>query len=462
MDRFKRVEIAYQKPEERIKNFEEVCLGYTPEEAITEAKRCIQCKNPSCVTMCPVRINIPEFIKNIGDGDFEKASITLSKYTSLPAVCGRVCPQEEQCEMTCILGKKGDSVAIGKLERFAADYGIENDVDLFEVKDKNNYKVAVIGSGPAGITCAGELAKLGYQVSMFEALHRPGGVLEYGIPEFRLPKDKIVKREIDNLKKLGVEIKTNVVVGRTISLEELKSQGYDAIFLGSGAGTPLFMDIPGENLNGVYSANEYLTRNNLMKAYLKESDTPIRIGKNVVVVGGGNVAMDSARTAKRYGSNVTVVYRRTKEELPARSEEVENAIEEGINFNFLSNPIEIIGNEMGEVEKVRLIRMELGKPDESGRRSPSPIPNATYEIKADMVIMALGTNPNPLIPTTTKNLEKDEKNKIIIDDRGKTTIEGVFAGGDNVTGSATVILAMGAGKVAAEEIDRYIKEKYSK
>lgn len=460
MERFKRVEIEYQNPKERINNFDEVCLGYTSEEAVLEAKRCIQCKKPTCVEMCPVKINIPKFINDIAEGNFEKASLTLSEYTSLPAVCGRVCPQEEQCEMTCVLGKKGDPVAIGKLERFTADYGLENEIELSKIEDKKEHKVAVVGSGPAGITCAGELAKKGYKVTIYEALHKPGGVLEYGIPEFRLPKDKIVKREIENLKSLGVTIKTNVVVGRTVTLDQLRDRGYKAIFLGSGAGTPLFMDIPGENLNGVYSANEYLTRNNLMKAYLKESDTPIRIGRNVVVVGGGNVAMDSARTARRYGSNVTVVYRRTKEELPARSEEVENAIEEGINFNFLSNPIEIIGNEMGEVEKVRLVRMKLGKPDESGRRRPIPILNATYEIKADMVIMALGTNPNPLIPSTTEDLEKDMHNKIIIDEKGKTTVEGVFAGGDNVTGSATVILAMGAGKTAAEEIDEYIKENF--
>ncbi|NLW42453.1 MAG: NADPH-dependent glutamate synthase [Tissierellia bacterium] len=460
MDRFKRVEISYQEPKKRIQNFDEVCLGYTSEEAIQEAKRCIQCKNPTCVDMCPVRIDIPRFIKNIAENEFEEASKTLSKYTNLPAVCGRVCPQEEQCESTCILGKKGDPIAIGKLERFAADFGLEKELTFDEVAEKNHHKVAVIGSGPAGITCAGELAKKGYEVTMFEALHRPGGVLEYGIPEFRLPKDKIVKKEIDNLKRLGVEIKVNTVIGRTITIDQLKQEEYVAFFLGSGAGSPLFLNIPGENLNGVYSANEYLTRNNLMKAYLEESDTPIRVGKNVVVIGGGNVAMDAARTARRYGSNVTVVYRRTKAELPARDEEIENAIEEGINFNYLSTPLEIIGNEIGEVEKIKLVRMKLGRPDESGRRRPIPDPKATYEISADMVIIALGTNPNPLIPDTTANLGIDSQNKIIVDEKYETTLEGIFAGGDIVTGSATVILAMGAGKMAAEEIDKYIKEKY--
>ena len=462
MAKLTRTPISYQDANKRIYNFEEVCLGYTKEEAIQEAKRCIQCKNPTCVPLCPVSIDIPGFINKIANENFREAAQILADYSALPAVCGRVCPQENQCEKTCILGKKGDSIAIGKLERFAADWAIENGLKLGRKKESNGHKVAVIGSGPAGITCAGELAKNGYKVKIFEALHEPGGVLVYGIPEFRLPKEKIVNVEIDNLKDLGVDIETNVIVGRTITVEEIFKEGYEAIFIGSGAGLPIFMNIPGENSNGVYSANELLTRNNLMKAYRPDTDTPIKVGGRVAVVGGGNVAMDAARTAKRLGAEVRIIYRRTESELPARIEEVENAIEEGIIFDYLTNPVEILADEKGWVKGIKCIKMELGELDESERRRPVQIEGSEYDIDVETVIMALGTSPNPLIPRTTKGLASDSRNRIrIVEDNGKTTRKRVFAGGDNVTGSATVILAMGAGKEAAKAIDKYIRSNFT-
>lgn len=457
----KRVPIAEQDPKVRATNFDEVCLGYTPEEAMAEASRCLQCKHHPCVGNCPVGIDIPGFIKHIAEGNFEQAAHVLAEYTALPAVCGRVCPQELQCEQKCVRGIKGEAVAIGKLERFAADWARENGIQVGKTKEKNGFKVAVIGSGPAGITCAGDLAKEGYDVTIFEALHEPGGVLVYGIPEFRLPKEKVVKPEIENLKRLGVKIETDVIVGRTVTIDSLlNEEGFHAVFIGSGAGLPIFMGIPGENLNGVFSANEFLTRNNLMKAYREDYDTPIKVGKKVVVVGGGNVAMDAARTALRLGADVTIVYRRTEKELPARVEEVHHAKEEGVKFEFLTNPVEILGNENGWVRGIRCIRMELGEPDASGRRRPIPIEGSEFEFEADTVIMALGTSPNPLIASTTKGLEVNKKGCIVVDENGQTTREGVFAGGDAVTGAATVILAMGAGKVAARGIDKYIKEKY--
>lgn len=459
IDRFTRVPISNQDPDIRKTNFEEVCLGYTEEEAMKEASRCIQCKNPFCRPGCPVSIDIPAFIKEIADGNFEAAARSLAEYTALPAVCGRVCPQEEQCEKTCILGKKGDPIAIGKLERFAADWALANNLKLGETKEPNGHKVAVIGSGPAGITCAGELAKEGYDVTIFEALHEAGGVLVYGIPEFRLPKEEVVKKEIENLKNLGVKIETNVIVGRTITIDQIFEEGFEAVFIGSGAGLPKFMGIPGENLNGVFSANEFLTRNNLMKAFREDSDTPIKVGEKVAVVGGGNVAMDAARTAKRLGAEVYIVYRRTQEELPAREEEVHHAIEEGIIFELLTNPVEILGNEDGWVKGIKCIRMELGEPDESGRRRPIPIEGSEFEFEVDTVIMSLGTSPNPLISSTTEGLEINKWQCIIADEDGKTTREGVYAGGDAVTGAATVILAMGAGKDAAKAMDEYIKNK---
>lgn len=460
MSKFTKTPISYQDPDKRVDNFDEVCLGYTREEAIQEAKRCIQCKNPTCVPLCPVSIDIPAFINEIAHENFKEAAQILADYSALPAVCGRVCPQEDQCERTCILGKKGDSIAIGKLERFAADWAIENGLRLGRVQEENGHKVAVIGSGPAGITCAGELAKKGYKVKIFEALHEPGGVLVYGIPEFRLPKDSIVNVEINNLKDLGVDIETNVIVGRTITVEEIFEEGYQAIFIGSGAGLPIFMNIPGENTNGVYSANEFLTRNNLMKAYMDDTDTPIKVGQRVAVIGGGNVAMDAARTAKRLGANVHIIYRRTESELPARAEEVENAMEEGIVFDFLSNPVEILADKKGWVKGIRCIKMELGEDDESGRRRPIQIEGSEYDFQVETVIMALGTSPNPLIPRTTEGLDSDNRNRIItLDEKGQTTREAIFAGGDNVTGSATVILAMGAGKEAAKAIDEYIQGK---
>lgn len=459
MDRFTRTPIAEQDPQVRNHNFDEVCLGYTEEEAVKEAKRCLQCKKPLCRPGCPVSIDIPRFIGEIAEGNFGEAAKVLAEYSALPAVCGRVCPQEEQCEKTCVLGKKGDPIAIGKLERFAADWARENNVEVGKTKESNGHRIAVIGSGPAGVTCAGELAKEGYDVTIFEALHEAGGVLVYGIPEFRLPKETVVKNEIENLKKLGVKIETNVIVGRTITIDEIFEEGYEAVFIGSGAGLPKFMNIPGENLNGVFSANEFLTRNNLMKAFKQEFDTPIKVGKKVAVVGGGNVAMDAARTAKRLGAEVYVVYRRTQEELPARVEEVHHAIEEGINFELLTNPVEILGNEDGWVSGIKCIRMELGEPDASGRRRPIPIEGSEFEFEVDTVIMSLGTSPNPLISSTTEGLDINKWKCIVADEEGRTTREGVFAGGDAVTGAATVILAMGAGKDAAKAMDEYIKSK---
>lgn len=459
MGRFKRIEVSYRDPAERIKDFKEVCVGYTKEEAMAEAKRCIQCKNPTCVPLCPVNIDIPGFIKAIADEDFKLAYEILITYSALPAVCGRVCPQEDQCEMTCILGKKGDPIAIGKLERFAADWAIENGIKFTHEVVKNGKKVAVVGSGPAGVTCAGELFKLGYEVTIFESLHKPGGVLVYGIPEFRLPNDGVVNVELNNLVEMGVNIETNTYIGRTLTIDELFEEGFKAVFIGSGAGSPIFLNIEGENLNNVFSANEFLTRNNLMNAYKKEALTPIKVGKKVAVIGGGNVAMDAARTAKRYGADVHIIYRRRKNELPAREEEVENAIEEGIKFNYLVTPIEILGNEKGEVSGIKLQKMELGEVDESGRGRPIPIEGEIEELDVDMVILALGTNPNTLIQDTTPGLDIDNRNRIITDEVGHTKREGVFAGGDIVTGSATVILAMGAGKEAAKAIDKYIKNK---
>lgn len=458
MTKLKRVEVSYRDPDIRIKDFEEVCLGYTEEEAREEASRCIQCKNPHCISGCPVAIDIPGFIGQIAEGDFKKSYEILAAYTSLPAVCGRVCPQEDQCEKYCIMGRRGEPIAIGKLERFAADYALENKIEVTSPVEKNGKKVAVVGSGPAGITCAGELAKLGYEVTLFEALHKVGGVLTYGIPEFRLPKEKIVEREIKNLEKLGVVIKKNVLIGRTATIDDLFKEGYQAVFIGSGAGSPVFMGIPGENLNGVFSANEFLTRANLMEAYKKDSATPIFLGKEVLVVGGGNVAMDAARTAKRFGSNVKVIYRRTKDELPARVEEVENALEEGIEFLFLANPLEIYGDENGWVKEVKAIKMELGEEDADGRKRPVPMAGSEFTVETDMIILALGTNPNPLISQTTSDLKVDEKKRILADDFGLTNKAGVFAGGDCVSGSATVILAMGAGKKAAQAIDEYLKK----
>lgn len=417
-----------------------------------------------CVTNCPVTIGIPDFIEHVKNKEFEKAAKTIAESSALPAVCGRVCPQEVQCEGKCVLGIKGEPVAIGKLERFVADWSREHNVDLSKTEPKNGIKIAVIGSGPSGLTCAGDLAKLGYDVTIFEALHKAGGVLEYGIPEFRLPKDTVVKHEIENVMKLGVKIETDVVIGRTVTIDELMDEeGFKAVFIGSGAGLPRFMGIPGENLNGVYSANEFLTRNNLMKAYREDYATPIKVGKNVAVVGGGNVAMDSARTALRLGANVYIVYRRSEEELPARREEVHHAKEEGIIFNLLQNPVEILGDEKGWVKGMKCVKMELGEPDASGRRRPIEIKGSEFVMDVDTVVMALGTSPNPLISSTTKGLEINKRRCLIADEEtGKTTREGVFAGGDAVTGAATVILAMGAGKKAAKAIDEYIKEKYQK
>ena len=452
-----------QNPNVRKNNFSEVSLGYTKEMAIDEAKRCIQCKNPKCMSGCPVKINIPQFIAKVAEGEFEEAYQIISKTSSLPAVCGRVCPQESQCEMLCARGVKHEAVAIGRLERFVADWHNENIKDTSEKVISNGYKVCVIGSGPAGLTCASDLAKLGYDVTIYEALHVAGGVLVYGIPEFRLPK-KIVEKEILGLKKLGVKIETNVVVGKTITIDELFNEfGFDAIFIGSGAGLPKFMNIKGENLIGVYSANEFLTRVNLMKAYEENSYTPIIKAKNVAVVGGGNVAMDAARCALRLGAdNVYIIYRRGMEELPARREEVEHAIMEGIIFKTLTNPVEIIGDDTGKVKKIKCITMELGEPDTSGRRRPIAKPGSEHEIDIDCVIMSLGTSPNPLIKSTTSGLATESWGGIIAGDDGQTSLSGVYAGGDAVTGAATVILAMGAGKKAAQGIDEFIKKKYQK
>ena len=502
-ERIPRVPVREQDPKVRAHNFEEVCLGYNLEEAMREASRCLHCKNPRCVTACPVAVKIPEFIAKVKEGDINGAAAVIAEDSSLPAVCGRVCPQETQCEGSCILGVKGEPVAIGKLERFVADHvaAFEGDVTLSsegratrgteaggpETKKEERElvsvttseflvgsaqptpeggnvtprkKIAVIGSGPAGLACASDLAKWGYDVTIFEALHKAGGVLEYGIPEFRLPKEKVLKREIDAVKRLGVKIETDVIIGRTVTIDSLiDDEGFEAVFVGTGAGLPKFMGIPGENLNGVFSANEFLTRNNLMKAFRDDYLTPIHAGKKCCVVGGGNVAMDAARTALRLGADTTIVYRRTEVELPARKEEVHHAKEEGIDFQMLTNPVEIIGDDKGWVNAIKCIRMELGEPDASGRRSPVPIPGSEFEIPTETVIMALGTAPNPLIVSTTDGLEATRRGGLVADEEGRTTREGIFAGGDAVTGAATVILAMGAGRKAAKAIDEYLKNK---
>ena len=455
----KRNEMPTQDPVIRATNFNEVALGYSEETAIDEALRCLNCKNAPCVAGCPVNIHIPEFLAKVKEGDFEGAYQVIYESSSLPAVCGRVCPQEKQCEERCIRGIKGESVGIGRLERFVADWHNAHTTEALKKPEANGIKVAVIGSGPSGLTCAGELAKKGYEVTIFEALHTAGGVLVYGIPEFRLPK-AIVQKEVDALIALGVDLQTNVVIGKTLTIEELFEDGFKAVFIGSGAGLPRFMGIEGESLNGVYSANEFLTRNNLMKAYKADSDTPIMKAKHTVVVGGGNVAMDAARTAKRLGSDVTIVYRRTEKELPARLEEVHHAKEEGINFAMLTNPVKINGDENGWVSGIVCDRMELSEPDESGRARPVKIPNSEYEIKTDCVIMSIGTSPNPLIKDTTKGLEVNKYGGIIVNEEtALTSLKGVYAGGDAVTGAATVISAMGAGKTAAKAIDEYLKNQ---
>ena len=455
----KKNEMPVQEPNIRSKNFKEVALGYTEEQAIDEANRCLNCKNKPCVGGCPVSIDIPEFIAKIREKDFEGAYKVISASSSLPAVCGRVCPQETQCESKCVRGIKGEPVAIGRLERFVADWHNAHSEAAPEKPASNGHKCAVIGAGPSGLTCAGDLAKMGYKVTVFEALHLAGGVLVYGIPEFRLPKT-IVQHEIENLKSLGVDIETNVVIGKTIEIDELFEKGYEAIFIGSGAGLPRFMNIPGENLKGVYSANEFLTRVNLMKAYKPDSDTPVKNSRSVAVVGGGNVAMDAARCAKRLGAeNVYIVYRRGEEEMPARNEEIEHAKEEGIIFKTLTNPVEILGNEHKFVNGMKCVEMELGEPDESGRRRPVVKEGSEFILDVDCVIMSIGTSPNPLIRNTTKGLDTNKHGCFIADENGQTSREGVFAGGDAVTGAATVILAMGAGKTAAKAMDEYIKSK---
>ena len=455
-----RVNVREQDATVRATNFEEVCYGYNVEEAQLEASRCLNCKKPRCVEACPVGINIPAFIQEVISGDFAKASSIIAEDSSLPSICGRVCPQETQCEGSCILGIKGEAVAIGKLERFVGDWSLENNAKSAEKAPSNGHKVAVIGSGPAGLACASDLAKWGYDVTVFEALHKLGGVLVYGIPEFRLPKEKIVAREIDSLKALGVKFETDVIVGRTITIDSLiDEEGFDAVFIGSGAGLPRFMGIEGENLNGVVSANEFLTRANLMRAYDNDYDTPIYVGKRVAVVGGGNVAMDAVRTAKRLGADATIIYRRSEAELPARQEEVHHAKEEGIEFRMLTNPTRVLGDEKGWVTGLSCVEMELGEPDESGRRSPVVKQGSDFNIECDVVIMALGTSPNPLLKQTTSGLETTRRGCIVADDNGATTRQGVFAGGDAVTGAATVILAMGAGRRAAKSIDEYIKSK---
>lgn len=456
-NRIPRVPVREQDPKVRATNFEEVCLGYNREEAMLEASRCLHCKNPRCVTACPVNLQIPDFIAKLAEGDIPAAAEIIARDSSLPAVCGRVCPQETQCEGSCILGVKGEPVAIGKLERFVGDFSDINHIK--KIQNENHApRVAIIGSGPAGLACASDLAKLGYDVTIFEALHKAGGVLEYGIPEFRLPKEKVLKPAIDSVKALGVKIETNVIVGRTVTIDQLMDEeGFKAVFIGTGAGLPKFMGIPGENFNGVFSANEFLTRNNLMKAFRSDYMTPIHAGRKVCVVGGGNVAMDAARTALRLGAEVHIVYRRTEVELPARREEVHHAKEEGIVFDLLTNPVEVLGDEKGWVRALRCIRMELGEPDESGRRSPVAIPGSEFEIEADTVIMALGTSPNPLIARTTSGLETTRRGCLVAGGDGATTRPGIFAGGDAVTGAATVILAMGAGRTAAKAIDQYLK-----
>ena len=459
MDVLKKVPVREQDPKVRAKNFEEVCLGYNIEEAKEEASRCLKCKNPQCQKGCPVSIDIPSFIKEVEDGNIEEAAKIIGRSSALPAVCGRVCPQESQCEGKCIRGIKGEPISIGKLERFVADWSRENGIEPEKAAESNGKKVAVIGSGPSGLTCAGDLAKLGYDVTIFEALHEPGGVLVYGIPEFRLPKDTVVKHEIENVKKLGVKIETNVVIGHSTKIDELlNEEGFDAVFIGSGAGLPRFMGIPGESANGVFSANEYLTRSNLMKAFKEEYDTPIVAGKKVAVVGGGNVAMDAARTALRLGAEVHIVYRRSEEELPARVEEVHHAKEEGVIFDLLTNPVEILEDEKGWVKGMKCIRMKLGEPDASGRRKPVEVPGSEFIMDVDTVIMSLGTSPNPLISSTTVGLDTDRRKCIIADETGKTTKEAVYAGGDAVTGAATVILAMEAGKAGAKGIHEFLSK----
>lgn len=459
MDVLTKVPVREQEAAARAKNFDEVCLGYNKEEAMEEAARCINCKNAQCVKGCPVAIDIPAFIEQVKLGNIEAAYQIISQSSALPAVCGRVCPQESQCEGKCIRGIKGEPVSIGKLERFVADWSREHGIVPAGSGSRNGKKVAVVGSGPSGLTCAGDLAKLGYEVTIFEALHEPGGVLLYGIPEFRLPKDTVVKTEIENVKKLGVKIETDVVIGKSVTVDQLlKEEGYDAVFIGSGAGLPMFMGIPGENANGVFSANEYLTRSNLMKAFREDYDTPIAAGKKVAVVGGGNVAMDAARTALRLGAEVHIVYRRSEAELPARVEEVHHAKEEGIVFNLLTNPVEILTDENGWVKGMRCIRMELGEPDASGRRRPVPVEGSEFTIDVDTVIMSLGTSPNPLIFSTTKGLEVNKRKCIVAEEAtGKTSREGVYAGGDAVTGAATVILAMEAGRAGARGIHEYLE-----
>ncbi len=458
MDVLKKVPVREQNPKVRATNFEEVCFGYNLEEAMEEAERCINCKNAKCIIGCPVSIDIPKFIQEVKAGNVIDAYQTISNSSALPAVCGRVCPQESQCEGNCIRGIKGEPVSIGKLERFVADWAMENGLKPKGAEVKLGKKVAVVGAGPAGLTCAGDLAKLGYDVTIFEALHEPGGVLVYGIPEFRLPKEKIVKKEIENVLSLGVEIERNVVVGKSVTIDELmEEEGYEAVFIGSGAGLPKFMGIEGENLNGVFSANEYLTRSNLMKAYQEHSTTPIMKSKKVAVVGGGNVAMDAARTALRLGAEVHIVYRRSEQELPARVEEVHHAKEEGIIFDLLTNPIEILGNSDSWVTGIKCVKMELGEPDASGRRRPVEVRDSEFVIEVDTVIMSLGTSPNPLISSTTDGLDVNKYQCIIANEEtGETTKKGVFAGGDAVTGAATVILAMGAGKAAAKGIHEYL------
>lgn len=460
-DMMKKVPVREQDPKVRATNFKEVCLGYNMEEAVAESERCLNCKNAKCIAGCPVSINIPAFIQEVKAGNIEEAAKVIALSSALPAVCGRVCPQESQCEGQCVRGIKGEAVSIGKLERFVADWSREHGFVPAAPEKTNGKKVAVIGSGPAGLTCAGDLAKMGYDVTIFEALHEAGGVLVYGIPEFRLPKTKVVAKEIENVKSLGVKIETNVVIGKSTTIDELMDEeGFDAVFIGSGAGLPKFMGIPGEQANGVFSANEYLTRSNLMKAFKEDSHTPIMHGKKVAVVGGGNVAMDAARTALRLGAEVHIVYRRSEEELPARVEEVHHAKEEGIIFDLLTNPIEILSDENGWVNGIKCIKMELGEPDASGRRRPVAIEGSEFVMDVDTVIMSLGTSPNPLISSTTEGLEVNKYKCIIADEEhGKTTKEGVYAGGDAVTGAATVILAMGAGKAAAKGIDEYLSQK---
>ncbi len=460
MSVLEKVPVREQEPQERAANFEEVCYGYNKEEAMIEASRCINCKNARCVKGCPVSIDIPGFIAQVKEGNMEEAFHIISKSSALPAICGRVCPQETQCEGVCIRGVKGEAVSIGKLERFVADWARENNIAPQPATEKKGKKVAVIGAGPAGLTCAGDLAKLGYDVTIFEALHEAGGVLLYGIPEFRLPKDEVVKAEIENVKKLGVKIECNVIIGRSVTIDELmEEEGFEAVFIGSGAGLPKFMGIPGENAKGVFSANEFLTRNNLMKAFREDYDTPIHKGQKVAVVGGGNVAMDAARTALRLGAETHIVYRRSESELPARAEEVHHAKEEGIIFDTLTNPTEILTDDKGDIIGMNCIRMELGEPDASGRRRPVEIPDSQFTMDVDTVIMALGTSPNPLISSTTEGLDINKWKCIVADETtGATSKPGVFAGGDAVTGAATVILAMGAGKAAAKGIDAYLSK----